>query len=96
MRGPRPRGGDGAGGGASRPPQPRDEPPPIRVARAALALCALALALTEPARAGDAPKQPMLGEPAPSFRLKDVMTGQAVSLEDLRGRFIVLHFGASW
>jgi peroxiredoxin len=38
----------------------------------------------------------MLGRPAPSFRLTDVLSGKAVSLEDMRGRTVVLHFGASW
>ena len=40
-------------------------------------------------------KQPMLGQPAPSFRLPD-LSGNLVALEDLRGRLIVLHFAASW
>jgi peroxiredoxin len=38
----------------------------------------------------------MLGEPAPSFSLEEVRSGESVSLEDFRGSFIVLHFGASW
>jgi hypothetical protein len=37
----------------------------------------------------------LLGRAAPSFRLND-LEGRAVSLEGLRGRFVVLHFGASW
>ena len=41
------------------------------------------------------PDQPMLRHRAPSFRLKD-LSGKAVSLEDLRGRFLVVHFTASW
>lgn len=41
------------------------------------------------------PPEPMLGEPAPSFRLKD-LEGREVALDDHRGRFVVLHFGASW
>jgi len=53
-----------------------------------------ALAVVRPEAAG-APEQPMLGEPAPSFRLPD-LSGELLGLEDLRGRFIVLHFGASW
>ena len=39
--------------------------------------------------------QPMIGQPAPSFRLRSV-DGKTLSLEEMRGRFIVLHFGASW
>ena len=57
---------------------------------------ALALALSAtPATAAD-PAASMLGRPAPSFRLNDVRSGKAVSLEDMRGRTVVLHFGASW
>ena len=41
------------------------------------------------------PDQPMLRHPAPTFRLKD-LTGKVVSLEGLRGRFLVVHFTASW
>jgi hypothetical protein len=41
------------------------------------------------------PPQPMLGQPAPAFELRDVRGG-TVSLASLRGRFLVLHFGASW
>lgn len=48
-------------------------------------------------RAGAAdPAASMLGRPAPSFRLTDVLSGKTVSLEDMRGRTVVLHFGASW
>jgi hypothetical protein len=53
-----------------------------------------ALAALRPEAAG-APERPMLGEPAPSFRLPD-LSGELLGLEDLRGRFIVLHFGTSW
>jgi hypothetical protein len=57
---------------------------------------ALALALSAGrARATD-PAASMLGRPAPSFRLTDVQSGKTVSLEDMRGRTVVLHFGASW
>lgn len=36
-----------------------------------------------------------LGGEAPGFDLRDVRGGR-VSLRDLRGRFVVLHFGTSW
>lgn len=39
--------------------------------------------------------QPMAGEPAHPFRLPD-LDGRMVSLEEMRGRIVVLHFGASW
>ena len=54
---------------------------------------ALAVMLAESAAGAE---QPMLGEPAPTFRLQDLLSGKTISLEDLRGRFVVLHFGASW
>jgi len=59
---------------------------------------ALAVALTLAASAASAqdPATALLGKPAPSFRLTDVRSGQTHSLEDYRGRFVVLHFGASW
>ncbi len=45
--------------------------------------------------AAEGPPQPLLGKPAPLFELRDVH-GETVSLASLRGRFVVLHFGASW
>jgi len=39
--------------------------------------------------------QPMLGEPAPLFELPGVQ-GETVSLQSLRGKLVVIHFGASW
>lgn len=47
------------------------------------------------ARAAEPARQPMLGEPAPAFSLADLQ-GKTQSLADLRGRLVVLHFGASW
>lgn len=38
---------------------------------------------------------PMIGEAAPAFDLKEVAKGK-LSLESLKGRYVVLHFGASW
>ena len=51
--------------------------------------------LAVPARAAEPARQPMLGEPAPAFSLADLQ-GKTLSLADLRGRLVVLHFGASW
>ena len=39
--------------------------------------------------------QPMIDDPAPSFELLDTK-GNVVSLADLRGKFVVIHFGTSW
>lgn len=39
--------------------------------------------------------QPMIGDPAPSFRLKDVK-GKTHALDRQRGKFVVIHFGTSW
>jgi hypothetical protein len=47
------------------------------------------------ARAED-PAAAMLDQPAPSFELNEVRTGETHALEDFRGKFVVLHFGASW
>jgi peroxiredoxin len=38
---------------------------------------------------------PMIGQSAPAFDLQEVSDG-SLSLEGLRGRYVVLHFGASW
>jgi cytochrome c biogenesis protein CcmG/thiol:disulfide interchange protein DsbE len=41
-------------------------------------------------------KSPMIGKPAPSFTLKDVTTGETVSLASLRGTPVVVNFWATW
>jgi len=68
--------------------------PALSIASAALA------ALVTVSRAGSPeaadPAAGMIGQPAPPFRLADVRSGEPVSLHDLRGRIVVLHFGASW
>jgi cytochrome c biogenesis protein CcmG/thiol:disulfide interchange protein DsbE len=58
----------------------------------ATGLIGLALSLSTGTFAAE---QPMLGKPAPEFRLKD-LDGRALSLADLRGKLVVLHCGASW
>jgi len=57
---------------------------------------AIAVGLAGSLAAAEDPAAAMLGQAAPPFRLADARTGQKVSLEDFRGRFVVLHFGASW
>jgi peroxiredoxin len=37
----------------------------------------------------------MIGDGAPAFDLEEV-GGGTLSLESMKGRFVVLHFGASW
>jgi len=37
----------------------------------------------------------MIRNPAPTFALKS-FDGKTVSLEEQRGKFLVLHFAASW
>ena len=39
--------------------------------------------------------QPMIGAKGPSFELKSV-DGKMYSLEQLKGKFVVLHFAATW
>ncbi len=57
---------------------------------AALAIISAPLTL-----GGAEKKQPMVGEPAPAFRLQ-TLEGKTLALADLRGKFVVLHFGAGW
>lgn len=52
---------------------------------------AAALSVADMVAAG----QPMIGEQAPGFDLPTT-AGERVQLEGLRGRLIVLHFGAGW
>ena len=40
-------------------------------------------------------QQPMLGQMAPSFTLK-TLDGKTYSLEQLRGKYVVIHFAATW
>lgn len=39
--------------------------------------------------------QPMIGENAPSFRLP-ALDGKTYSLEQFRGKYVVIHFAATW
>ena len=39
--------------------------------------------------------QPMIGDPAPPFNLKDPK-GNNFSLAEQQGKFVVIHFGTSW
>jgi cytochrome oxidase Cu insertion factor (SCO1/SenC/PrrC family) len=61
----------------------------------ALALALAALAAPPSSRPSGSEAPSLLGRAAPSFHLND-LEGRAVSLEGLRGQFVVLHFGASW
>lgn len=40
-------------------------------------------------------KQPMIGESAPPVRLQ-TLDGKTLDFSDLRGKFVVLHFGTGW
>ncbi len=59
-----------------------------------LFIAAIAIAITGSAWAGG-PPQPMIGQDAPGFALETVAEG-TLALGDLEGRYVVLHFGASW
>jgi cytochrome c biogenesis protein CcmG, thiol:disulfide interchange protein DsbE len=61
---------------------------------AALALGSLTIFLGVATVASDL-KQPMIGEPAPAFVLKS-LDGKTVSLQEQRGKCVVLHIAASW
>ncbi len=39
--------------------------------------------------------QPWIGNPAPSFSLS-TLDGKKLSLSDLKGKLVVLHFGTGW
>jgi hypothetical protein len=55
----------------------------------------VALAILIAGTALPAEGQPEVGGQAPGFSLSS-LAGANVSLEDLRGRHVVLHFGAGW
>ena len=40
-------------------------------------------------------EQPMIGQPAPLFALKGI-DGKTYSLDQLKGKYIVIHFAATW
>ncbi|MCH7737926.1 MAG: redoxin domain-containing protein [Chloroflexi bacterium] len=44
---------------------------------------------------GEERAQPMVGDPAPAFELSDPK-GNSMSLDELRGQFVVIHFGTTW
>jgi hypothetical protein len=62
--------------------------------RQSIVLC-LTLLLLVAAAGLSAQDGPIVGNTAPGFSLPAI-GGEAVSLEDLRGRIIILHFGAGW
>jgi len=49
----------------------------------------------EPESAVDLSSHPWIGQEAPGFELETV-TGATLSLKELRGKYVVIHFGASW
>lgn len=40
-------------------------------------------------------QQPMIGQTAPLFELKD-LTGKTYSLAEMKGKFVVIHFATTW
>lgn len=41
-------------------------------------------------------RSPLIGKPAPTFTLREVGTGRAVDLAQLRGKPVVINFWATW
>jgi cytochrome c biogenesis protein CcmG, thiol:disulfide interchange protein DsbE len=41
-------------------------------------------------------RSPLIGKPAPAFTLREVGTGRAVDLAQLRGKPVVINFWATW
>ena len=64
--------------------------------RVSVVAVALAMMLAGSVATAEDPAAVLLGETAPSFQLEEVRTGEPHSLEDFRGKLVVLHFGASW
>lgn len=67
----------------------------IAVLLLVLSLLAGAARAEEPGPDVTLADHPMIGELAPAFDLVGV-DGERLSLESLRGRFVVIHFGTSW
>lgn len=44
---------------------------------------------------GDVSEHPWIGKAAPDFELEKVGGGK-MKLKDLEGKYVVIHFGASW
>ena len=62
-----------------------------------LVACAWVAAAAAPAGAQDTAMRVKIGEKAPEFKLKDVMTGKTVALSEFHGKKIVmLEFWATW
>lgn len=57
--------------------------------------CVLFLLALAWAPCGAAADGPVVGSPAPPFDLPS-LDGEQVSLADLRGKLVVLHFGTGW
>src|SRR3990172_1295696 len=62
-----------------------------------LLVCACALEAPSVLASGDTAMRLKIGEKAPDFRLKDVMTGKTVTLSEFAGKKVVmLEFWATW
>lgn len=62
-----------------------------------VALAVLAIAIPSVSRAQDTAMRIKIGERAPEFKLKDVMTGKVVALSQFQGKKVVmLEFWATW
>ncbi|MFA6147219.1 MAG: TlpA disulfide reductase family protein [bacterium] len=62
-----------------------------------LLLFALGVAVSPCPAAGDSAMRLKVGEKAPDFRMKDVMTGKTVTLSEFAGkRVVMLEFWATW
>jgi cytochrome oxidase Cu insertion factor (SCO1/SenC/PrrC family) len=59
-----------------------------------LVLFVFALAFTITTSANQI-KQAMIGSTAPAFKIQAI-DGKSLALSDLRGKVVVLHFGAGW
>ena len=69
----------------------------IRLGATALLAIIAAAASTSVGHADayDVAQQPMIGDAAPTFAL-ETSAGDTLALEELQGKYLVIHFGASW
>jgi len=69
----------------------------VRTAACMLAIMLLPVLRAVPASAQDTAMRVKIGEPAPDFRLKDVMTGKVFTVSQYKGnQVLVLEFWATW
>ena len=65
------------------------------VALLVITVAGMRLPTAEAQQAADVSSHPWIGEAAPDFTLEKIGGGE-LKLKDLKGKYVVIHFGASW